>query len=52
MKLSIVIAVLNSHEIFRRQCVFWSKMKLPDDIEFVIIDDGSDTTFGISILYH
>lgn len=42
MKLSIIIAVLNSHEIVRRQFLFWSKMQLPDGVEFILVDDGSD----------
>lgn len=42
MRLTIIIAVLNSHEIFRRQCIHWGKMNLPDDIEWLILDDGSD----------
>jgi glycosyltransferase involved in cell wall biosynthesis len=41
MKLSIVIAVLNSPEIVRRQLLFFKKMNLPDDIEIVFVDDGS-----------
>ncbi len=42
MKASIVIAVLNSHEILRRQLLHFGKMNLPDDIEIIIIDDGSE----------
>lgn len=41
MKLSIVIAILNSPEIVRRQLLHFGKMDLPDDIEFVFVDDGS-----------
>lgn len=40
--LSIIVAVLNSHEIFRRQCLHWGWLDLPDDVELVILDDGSD----------
>ena len=41
MKLSIIMSVLNSHEIFRRQLIHFSKMDLPDDIEFIFMDDNS-----------
>lgn len=42
MKISIVIPVLNSHEILRRQLLHFEKMELPDGIEIIIVDDGSD----------
>lgn len=42
MKLSIVIAVFESWEAARRQALYFSKMNLPDDIEFIFVDDGSD----------
>jgi len=42
MKVSIVIAVLNSHEVLRRQLLHFEKMALPDDVEIIIIDDGSE----------
>lgn len=42
MRLSIVIAVLNSHEIVRRQILHFSKMNLEDDIEILFVDDGSE----------
>lgn len=42
MKISIVIAVLNSHEIVRRQLLYFQKMEFPDDIEIIFVDDGSD----------
>lgn len=42
MRLSIIIAVLNSHEIVRRQLLHYRKMNLPDDVEIIFIDDGSD----------
>ena len=41
MKLSIVIAVLNSHEIVRRQILHFEKMNIPDGVEILFIDDGS-----------
>jgi len=47
LKLSIIISVLNSHEIFRRQLVSFGKMDLPDDIEIIIMDDGSDPMLSL-----
>lgn len=41
MRLSIVIAVLNSHEIVRRQILHYEKMAIPDGVEILFIDDGS-----------
>jgi len=46
MKVSIVIAVLNSHEVLRRQLLHFEKMTLPDDVELIIIDDGSEPPLG------
>ena len=42
MKLSIVIPVLNSHEVLRRQLLFYASMGIPNDTELIIVDDGSD----------
>jgi len=42
MKLSIIISVLNSQEIVRRQLLHFKKMNLPDNVEIIFIDDGSD----------
>ncbi len=42
MKLSIIIPIYNSHEIVRRQVLYFRKMNLPDDIEFIFVDDGSN----------
>jgi glycosyltransferase involved in cell wall biosynthesis len=42
MKLSIIISILNSQEIVRRQLLHFEKMALPDDVEIIFIDDGSD----------
>lgn len=42
MKVSIIIPVLNSHEVVRRHILFWESMDLPDDVEILIMDDGSD----------
>lgn len=42
MKLSIVLPVLNSHEVVRRQLLHFEKIGVPDDVEILIIDDGSE----------
>lgn len=42
MKLSIIIPVLNSHEVVRRQLLHFSRMGLLPDTEIIIVDDGSD----------
>lgn len=42
MKISIVIPVLNSHEVVRRQIEHFKKMNLSDDIEIIFMDDGSN----------
>lgn len=42
MKLSIVTAVLNSHEVVRRQILHYKKINLSPDVEIVFVDDGSD----------
>lgn len=42
MKLSIIISIYNSHEALSRQIKYFSKMNLPDDVEFIFADDGSD----------
>ncbi len=41
MKVSIIIPVLNSHEVVRRQVLHFEKIGLPDDTEILLIDDGS-----------
>lgn len=42
MKLSIVIPVLNSHAVLRRQLLYYANMGIPKDTELIIVDDGSD----------
>lgn len=42
MKLSIVIAVLNSHKVVVRQLRHFKNMNLPEDVEFILVDDGSN----------
>lgn len=42
MRLSIVIPVLDSHEAVRRQLLHFSRMDIMDDVELILVDDGSD----------
>ena len=42
MKLSIIIPVLNSHEVLRRQLLHFDKIGIPEDTEVIILDDGSN----------
>lgn len=42
IKLSIVIPVLNSHEVVRRQLLHFENIGLPGDTELILVDDGSD----------
>lgn len=39
--LTIVIAVLESYEALYRQCQYWADMRIPLDVEIIIVDDGS-----------
>jgi hypothetical protein len=41
MKVSIIISILNSHEILKRHLLHFKEMNLPDDVEFIFLDDGS-----------
>lgn len=41
IRLSLVIPVLNSHEIVRRQLLYFASMGLPSDVEVILVDDGS-----------
>jgi glycosyltransferase involved in cell wall biosynthesis len=47
VRASIVIAVLDSHEIVRRQILHWEKLNLPDDVEILLVDDGSNPPLSI-----
>ena len=42
MRLSIVVPVLNSHEIVKRQILHFKKMGMPEGVEIIYMDDGSD----------
>jgi glycosyltransferase involved in cell wall biosynthesis len=42
MKLSIIVPVLNSHEVLRRQFLHFERIGIPEDTEIIVVDDGSD----------
>ena len=42
IRLSIIVPFLNSHEIVRRQVAWMKKQDLPDDVEIIYLDDGSE----------
>lgn len=48
MKISIIIAIYNSHGVIARQVKHFSAMNLPDDIEFIFVDDGSNPPHNIA----
>lgn len=45
MRVSVVISVYNSHGALARQVKHFNKMRLPDDVEFIFVDDGSNPPF-------
>lgn len=52
MRLSIIVAVLNSHEIVRRQLLHLYRMELPGNVEVIYMDDGSTpqlTNMGVPL---
>ena len=55
MKLSIIIAVLDSHEIVDRQCKYWNchgyDPNYGGEVEFIIVDDGSDPSIFDTVTY-
>ncbi len=48
MKVSIIITVLNSHEVLRRQLMHFERIGIPEDTEIIIVDDGSDPPLDCS----
>jgi len=42
VKVSIIIAVLNSHKVVVRQLRHFKKMNLPSSVEIIFVDDGSN----------
>jgi glycosyltransferase involved in cell wall biosynthesis len=47
MRVSIIVAILNSHEIFRRQLIHFERMDLPEGVEFIFVDDGSEPALDL-----
>lgn len=52
MKVSLVIPVLDSHEIVRRQLLHFTKSQLPSDVEVIIVDDGSEPLIAETVPWH
>lgn len=48
MRLSIIVPVLNSHEIVRRQLLHFKRVGVPDGVEIIYMDDGSDPPLATS----
>lgn len=48
MKISIIIPVLNSHELLRRYLLYLEKIGIKEDEEIIIMDDGSDVPLTYS----
>lgn len=46
-KVSIIIPILNSHEIVRRQLIHFERIGIPEDVELILVDDGSDPPIKI-----
>lgn len=42
MKVSVILTVLNSHEVVRRTLLHFDKIGIPEDTEVILVDDGSD----------
>jgi len=42
MKASVIISIYQSHGALARQVKYFNKMRLPDDVEFIVVDDGSN----------
>jgi len=52
VRLSVIVAILNSHEVVRRQLLHWQRMDLPSGVEVLYMDDGSNpplTKMGIDV---
>lgn len=47
-RLSIIIPFLNSHEIVRRQVLWFKKQDLPDAVEIIFMDDGSEPALEVT----
>jgi hypothetical protein len=45
MKVSVIISVYQSHGVMERQMMHFFAMPLPQDVEIIIVDDGSDPPY-------
>lgn len=51
MKLSIIVPVLDSHEVVRRQLLHFWRIGLPEDTELILVDDGSNPPIDVGASY-
>ncbi len=51
MKVSIIIPVLNSHEACKRHVRHFRSMRLPDTVEIIFVDDGSNPSLSFLRIY-
>ena len=42
VRLSVIVPYLDSQELMRRHCLYLSRLTVPEGVEFIFIDDGSD----------
>jgi glycosyltransferase involved in cell wall biosynthesis len=49
MKVSIIIAVLDSREVLRKQARYFRSLQLPQDTEIIILDDGSKPPLEVDV---
>src|SRR3989304_3527805 len=47
IRVSVVISIYNSHKALARQTKYLSGLNLPDDIEFIFVDDYSNPPHNI-----
>jgi hypothetical protein len=47
MKLNIIISVLDSHEVLRRQLQHFNNIGIPNEAEVIIMDDNSDPPLSV-----
>lgn len=49
IKVSIIFPIFNSHQVVFRQCLYFYSLHLPNDVEIIFMDDGSDPPLKDSI---
>lgn len=49
MKCSIIIPVLESYEAIKRQILYMNTLKIPDNFEIIMVDDGSEPAIQVTV---